>query len=83
MLALTFFLVALEKTSSDEESSGAEENGRTIRPMISPSQERVEPLTIKSAPPCLDDVVEDYSDIGGEDDDDYIQDKVAGFKVTL
>lgn len=65
---------ALEKTEGHEK---LEENAQTIRPNRSPAASTNASL-IKAPAPEISPVVEDYSDIGG---DDELEEKVADFKV--
>lgn len=56
-----------------------EDNARTIRPNRSPGNQPV-PL---AQPPASDiqPIVEDYSDLGTEEDEVRLQEKVADFRV--
>jgi len=59
-----------------------EDNAQTIRPMTrSPGQRNI-PL---AQPPSLDiqPIVEDYSDLATEEDEPWLEEKVADFKVTM
>ena len=75
----------MEKTTVDDDKREEDDhNARTIRPSRSPSGiGRTTPLPIAKPPsPGLPPVVEDYSDLGFDEDDDKLQEKVADFKVT-
>ncbi|TFK48734.1 hypothetical protein OE88DRAFT_1633996 [Heliocybe sulcata] len=71
---------ALEKQSGEEEKVEAEENGQTIRPSRSPPAKPPIPL---ARPPheSIEPIVEDYSDLGFDEDDAQLSQKVAEFKV--
>jgi len=66
----------LEKLESEPER--LEENAQTIRPNRSPSS--VNASLAKPPPAKINSIIEDYSDIGGEDE---LEEKVADFKVIL
>ncbi|KAG5635282.1 hypothetical protein H0H81_011830, partial [Sphagnurus paluster] len=72
-------LQALEKTSIEEDKHEAEDNAQTIRPNRSPGA-NVIPL---AQPPSSDiaPIVEDYSDLATEEDEEWLQEKVADFKM--
>ena len=70
----TFPIAALEKTEGPER---LEENAQTIRPNRSPASSGNTSL-VKAPAPEISPIVEDYSDIG---DDDELEEKVADFKV--
>lgn len=72
-------VTALEKTSTEEDKQG-DDNAQTIRPVRSPLGLSI-PLA-KAPSPDISPIVEDYSDLGGEEDDERIQAKVANFKVS-
>ncbi|KAH7337093.1 hypothetical protein B0J17DRAFT_718990 [Rhizoctonia solani] len=55
--------------------SETEENGQTIRPTRSPGGKNA------ALPSSMSTIVEDYSDLGGEDEDMQIERKVASFKM--
>ncbi|KAK7689843.1 hypothetical protein QCA50_006482 [Cerrena zonata] len=76
-------LQALEKTSTDDEKSEEDNNTQTIRPTRSPAGlKKTVPLPVAKPPsPGLPPVVEDYSDLGFDEDDDKLQEKVAHFKM--
>lgn len=89
MHLLTVHNIALDK-SADSNGLGSstnqpparaksevDENIHTIRPTRSPGGKNT-PL---STPPAMSTIVEDYSDLGGEDEDMQIERKVASFKV--
>lgn len=66
---------------TEEEKQEADDNARTIRPTRSPSGLG---MTIPLAkPPSIDigPIVEDYSDLVIEEDDDQLLGKVADFQV--
>ncbi|KAJ7202878.1 hypothetical protein GGX14DRAFT_653362 [Mycena pura] len=75
-------LQALEKSSAepDTTTSSAEENAKTIRPNKSPAQKPPIPL---AKPPADDmhEIVEDYSDLVGGEDEAVLESKVADFKM--
>ena len=66
--------------SLDEQRHEVEDNGKTIRPSRSPSGPTEVPL-----PPIAtveaELAVEDWSDLAAGEDDQKLEDKVAGFKV--
>lgn len=68
---------ALEKSSMEEEKPEADDNTRTIRPSRSPSMNGSLPRPSTSMSP----IVEDYSDLAGEEEELHLQAKVADFKV--
>ncbi|KAF9453114.1 Pkinase-domain-containing protein [Macrolepiota fuliginosa MF-IS2] len=74
-------LQALERTSTDEEKEDKTEdlNAQTIRPTKSPGTRPV-PLAI---PPSaeISPIVEDYSDLAAEEDEEWLEGKVADFKM--
>ncbi|TDL22240.1 hypothetical protein BD410DRAFT_788970 [Rickenella mellea] len=72
-------LQALDKTGFDDDKPEIEDNAQTIRPNRSPSMHTVQ----LAKPPSSDmgPIVEDYSDLAAEEDDDWLQDKVADFKL--
>lgn len=73
---------ALEKTlieSAEEGKPEIEDNGKTIRPSRSPSGIGLVPLPSIEIPPA----VEDWSDLAAEEDVQKLEDKVAGFKVSV
>ncbi|KAJ7037780.1 hypothetical protein C8F04DRAFT_1393450 [Mycena alexandri] len=74
-------LQALEKTpaEADHTGSSAEENARTIRPQKSPAAKPPIPLA-KPPPDEMHGIVEDYSDLVG-DDEGILESKVADFKM--
>jgi hypothetical protein len=70
----------LEKTTIEEEKPEVEDPGKTIRPTRSPagpSNVPLPPLPPADAAPA----VEDWSDLATEEDEQKLEDKVAGFKV--
>lgn len=70
---------ALEKTLAEDDKHESEDNAQTIRPHRSPGANIV-PL---AQPPSSDinPIVEDYSDLATEEDEEWLQEKVADFKV--
>ncbi|KAF8208416.1 hypothetical protein K438DRAFT_1812186 [Mycena galopus ATCC 62051] len=75
-------LQALEKPAADADATGssAEENSKTIRPNKSPAAKPPIPLA-KPPPDEMDDIVEDYSDLVGGEDEGILESKVADFKM--
>lgn len=74
-------LLALEKTTVEEERNEADDNAQTIRPTRSPSGPTV-PLPLAKAPSSnIAPIVEDYSDLLFDEDDDKLQEKVSDFKI--
>lgn len=72
-------LQALEKTTVDEEKPEVEDNAQTIRPTRSPG---TKPVALAQAPAFgIAPIVEDYSDLATEEDEDWLQEKVADFKI--
>jgi hypothetical protein len=65
----------LDKTNVEEEKPEVEDNGQTIRPTRSPAGPSTIPLP--AAPE-----VEDWSDLATGEDEQKLEDKVAGFKVA-
>ena len=66
---------------TEEEKQEADDNARTIRPTRSPSGPG---MTIPLAkPPSMDigPIVEDYSDLAIDEDDEQLLGKVADFRV--
>ncbi|KAG9073452.1 hypothetical protein FS749_015170, partial [Ceratobasidium sp. UAMH 11750] len=59
-----------------EARTDVEENVQTIRPAKSPGSRSA----VLKTPPPMETIVEDYSDLGGEDEDMQIEQKVASFK---
>jgi hypothetical protein len=74
-------LQGMDKTTAEDEKPDVDDNARTIRPNRSPSTSQMPLATAPSA--NIGTIVEDYSDLAAEEDDDWLQDKVAGFKVSL
>lgn len=69
----------MEKTTVDEEKPEVEDNAQTIRPTRSPG---TKPVALAQAPAFgIAPIVEDYSDLATEEDEDWLQEKVADFKV--
>lgn len=73
-------LQALEKTPAEEEKLEADENAQTIRPNRSPPAKSPMPL---SKPPAetIGPIVEDYSDLAFDEDDDKLEEKLMDFKL--
>lgn len=67
----------MEKTSVEDDKHESEDNAQTIRPTRSPGA-NVVPL---AQAPAMNPIVEDYSDLAGEVDEQALEDKVANFKV--
>ncbi|TFY74292.1 hypothetical protein EWM64_g9721, partial [Hericium alpestre] len=65
---------ALEKTALEDEKPETEENAQTIRPTRSPGSAAAKP------PSDIDPIVEDYSDVMW-DEDDELAEKVADFRL--
>lgn len=63
--------LALDKTSIEEEKPEVEDNGQTIRPTRSPAGPTNIPLP----------EVEYWSDLAAGEDEQNLENKVAGFKV--
>ncbi|KAI0292680.1 hypothetical protein B0F90DRAFT_1920254 [Multifurca ochricompacta] len=77
-------LQALEKSSADEEKQPEhEDNAKTIRPTTNNRSPRSLPGVISKSPPKeMGPIIEDYSDLGiDEDNDDEWQEKFADFKL--
>ncbi|KAI0049407.1 hypothetical protein FA95DRAFT_872344 [Auriscalpium vulgare] len=72
-------LQALEKTSLEDEKPEVDENAQTIRPNRSPGSATTNLLS-KSPPVEIGPIVEDYSDLGIDEDDEW-QEKFADFKM--
>lgn len=70
--------IALDRTSVEDDKPEGEDNAQTIRPNRSPGL-KVVPL---AQPPSSNivPIFEDYSDLA-EEDEQQLQEKVAGFKV--
>lgn len=73
--------LALEKTPSEDDRHEIEDNAQTIRPNRSPGLNTI-PL---AQPPSseIQPIVEDYSDMATEEDEELLQEKVANFKVRF
>jgi hypothetical protein len=71
--------LALEKTTAEDDKPEAEDNAQTIRPNRSPGHHSV-PLA-QSPASDIPPIVEDYSDLATEEDEQVLQEKVADFKV--
>lgn len=78
------FSPALEKTTIEEDKDDKQEqdwNAQTIKPTHrSPSGVSYRSLT-SSPQSAITPIVEDYSDIAGEEDEGLLMEKVANFKV--
>lgn len=72
-----FQMPAIEK-STTEDKTELEDNAQTIRPHRSPSSQ---PLALKPRSPNMGPILEDYSDLAGEEEEGNLQAKVADFKV--
>lgn len=69
----------MEKTTTEEDKHEIEDNAQTIRPIRSPA---VVPLPLAQAPSSgIQPILEDYSDLAVGEDEEWLQDKVANFKV--
>ncbi|KAI0060355.1 hypothetical protein BV25DRAFT_1917717 [Artomyces pyxidatus] len=72
-------LQALEKTSVEDDKPDVDENAQTIRPTRSPRA--AAPLPLAKPPPTdIGPIVEDYSDLAVDEDDEW-QEKFADFKM--
>ncbi|KDR82414.1 hypothetical protein GALMADRAFT_220413 [Galerina marginata CBS 339.88] len=72
-------LQALEKPSQEEDRHEIEDNAQTIRPTRSPGHK---PIPLAQAPASeIPPIVEDYSDLATEEDEAWLQEKVADFKM--
>ncbi|KAF8073920.1 hypothetical protein FPV67DRAFT_1479798 [Lyophyllum atratum] len=72
-------LQALERTSAEDDKHEADDNAQTIRPNRSPG-----PSVIPLAQPPSSDIapiVEDYSDLAPDEDEEWLQERVADFKM--
>lgn len=75
--------IGLDRTSIEDEKPDVDENAQTIRPSRSPSVPEKKLSMTKSPNPDISTIVEDYSDLALEEDDEVLQDKFADFKVFL
>ncbi|THH30590.1 hypothetical protein EUX98_g3597 [Antrodiella citrinella] len=74
-------LQAMEKTTAEEDRHESDDNAQTIRPIRSPSGPTV-PLPLAKAPsPTMGPIVEDYSDMVFDEDDDKLQEKLSDYKI--
>ncbi|KAH7913954.1 hypothetical protein BJ138DRAFT_1144840 [Hygrophoropsis aurantiaca] len=73
-------LQALEKTAVEDEKQDGEDNGQTIRPNRSPAGPGTIPLA-KAPSADIGPIVEDYSDLATEEEEQLLQEKVADFKL--
>ena len=80
MLHNTRLFEALDRTFLEEEKPEADDNARTIRPTRSPSLNGG--VLPRSASSPMTAIVEDYSDLAGEEEEIHLQAKVADFKVS-
>jgi hypothetical protein len=62
-----------------EAKTDVEENVQTIRPTRSPGSRSA----VLKTPPLMKTIIEDYSDLGGEDEDMQLERKVASFRVRI
>ncbi|KAI0351403.1 kinase-like protein [Trametes cingulata] len=76
-------LHALEKAPTEDEKVEADDNAQTIRPGRSPQGlGKTVPLPVSKAPePQIPPIVEDYSDLAFEEDDEKLEEKVADFRM--
>lgn len=68
---------AVDKAAPEEK----EDPGKTIRPTKSPGASTSSVPLPKVPPKDMSPIVEDYSDIAAEDDENWLEDKVSDFKV--
>lgn len=80
-LAAVTQLVSPEKPAEVERSE-PEDNAKTIRPTRSPHQNALS-LPRKTSNPVPSPIVEDYSDLAGEDEEVHLKARVADFKVSF
>ncbi|KAF9651668.1 hypothetical protein BDM02DRAFT_3090819 [Thelephora ganbajun] len=73
-------LQALDKSVTEEEKQEADDNARTIRPARSPSGLGVTVPLAKSPSSDIGPIVEDYSDLAVDEDDEQLLGKVADFR---
>ena len=71
--------LALEKSTAEDDKPESEDNAQTIRPNRSPGHQSI-PLA-QSPAADIPPIVEDYSDLATEEDEQLLQEKVADFKV--
>jgi hypothetical protein len=72
-------ITALEKTAGEDEKPEGDWNAQTIRPITrTPSSSSMDLAAQKRA---MSPVIEDYSDLAGEDDEAHLMEKVADLKV--
>jgi hypothetical protein len=69
----------LEKPTVEEQKPEIEDNNQTIRANRSPARTSI-PLA-KAPSLDINPIVEDYSDLAAEEDEEKLQEKVADFKV--
>ncbi|ELU38194.1 STE/STE11/CDC15 protein kinase [Rhizoctonia solani AG-1 IA] len=74
---LTAVVSSYSNGTSGRTKSESEENGQTIRPTRSPTGKS----TSLQSPAPMSTIIEDYSDLGVEDEDMQIERKVASFKM--
>ncbi|KAG6902525.1 hypothetical protein C0995_015343 [Termitomyces sp. Mi166 len=65
-----------ERPSAEEEKLEGEDNAQTIRPGRSPGSSVAQAPSSDIAP-----IVEDYSDLASEEDEEWLKEKVADFKM--
>ncbi|QRW06434.1 kinase domain protein [Ceratobasidium sp. AG-Ba] len=70
-------MMSVSSSEPPETKSDVEENVQTIRPAKSPGGRSA----VLTTPPPMETIVEDYSDLGVEDEDMQIEQKVASFKM--
>lgn len=72
--------IALEKTVSEDEKPEHDDNAQTIKPINrSPSSASL----LKPPPIDMVPIVEDYSDLAGDDEEFQLREKVEHFKVWM
>ena len=72
----------MEEEKAEEDKVEIDDNAQTIRPTRSPQGLAVVPLpTATFSEPDISAVVEDYSDVLFDEDEDKLEEKVADFKV--
>jgi hypothetical protein len=69
----------LDKSASESEDPGTDDNAQTIKANKSPGA-HLRPLS-KAPATEIDSIVEDYSDLAFEEDEQKLQDKVNDFKI--
>ena len=66
---------------TEEEKQETDDNARTIRPTRSPSGPGMTIPLAKPPPTDIGPIVEDYSDLAVDEDDEQLLGKVADFRV--